>query len=319
MTQFGRRFDQLDVLEKVLSERSHWWKDLLSLWRPSGQDTKEDYGLRLAIRNGYMNFYRRGQSVARVGMNKDGKPSLSVHAKYVLPGPDQASVQGQEYVTLTTTCLVRTGGRSPLPYKGIETLKGWVQSAEKYAGEEKEFVDELLSVPENDGVIDLEMGLPAWRETERAAPRMDLVSVNKVDGRLMVFFGEVKLVADKRLRCQAPVQQDKMPEVLKQLSEYRKYLAEPKHRALVGQQYSKAACLMKRMRGMADAIGPVRPLGRTILDAADGENLTVAELARLIVCEKGATKSWAEHRAKLASERERAPMILLDAPAALHF
>jgi hypothetical protein len=66
MTLFGRRFDRVDVLENVLSRQSHWWKDLLTLWRPSGQPTKEDYGLRLAIRDGYMNFYRRGQSVARV-------------------------------------------------------------------------------------------------------------------------------------------------------------------------------------------------------------------------------------------------------------
>jgi hypothetical protein len=318
MTQFGRRFDRLDVLENVLSGQNHWWRDLLTLWRPSGQATGDD-GLRLAIRDGYMNFYRRGQSVARVGFNKDGQPALSVHAKYVLPDADQASVQGQEYVTLTTASVVSRTGRPVLPYKGIETLKGWVRSAEKYAGEEKEFVDDLLSVPANDGVIDLEMGLPAWRETERVAPRMDLVSVNQVDGRLVIFFGEVKLVADKRLRCQAPLQQDKMPEVLRQLSEYRKYLAEPAHRALIGQQYSNAARLMKRLRGMADTIGPVRPLGRTILGAAEGKNLDVAELARLIVCEKGATKSWAKHRTKLEAERERAPMIVLDAPAALHF
>ena len=180
-------------------------------------------------------------------------------------------------------------------------------------------MDDLLSVPENDGVIDLEMGLPAWRKAERAAPRMDLVSVNQVDGRLVVFFGEVKLVADKRLRCQTPLEQDKMPEVLRQLSEYRKFLAEPKHRALISQQYSNAACLMKSLREMADAIGPVRPLGQAILHAAEGENLAVAELARLIISEKGATKSWAKHRTKLEAERERVPMILLDAPAALHF
>ena len=89
-------------------------------------------------------------------------------------------------------------------------------------------MDELLSVPANDGVIDLEMGLPAWRE-KSYRPRMDLVSVDWVDGQLVIFFGEVKLVTDSRLRCREPLKQDEMPEVLRQLSDYRKYLAEPGH------------------------------------------------------------------------------------------
>ncbi len=35
------------------------WKDLLRCWKPYGDD-----GLRLAIRNDYLNFYALGQSVA---------------------------------------------------------------------------------------------------------------------------------------------------------------------------------------------------------------------------------------------------------------
>jgi hypothetical protein len=323
MTQFGRMFDArgLQALENVLtqSEHGHWWKDLLTLWRPSGQPT-EDYGLRLAVRNGYMNFYRCGQSVARVSLNRRRQPILSVHAKYVLPKGDRNTVIGQEYITLTTTSLVRRGEHAPLPYEGIETLKGWIRSVdEEYGGDEKGLVDELLSVPGNDGVIDLEMGLPAWAENS-AAQRMDLVSIDRVRGQLTVFFGEVKRVTDKRLRCRAPLKQDEMPEVLKQLSDYRKYLAIPRHQTLIGEQYSNAAGLMKRLRGMADAIGPTRNLGRSILDAAKGEPLAVAELARLIVMNgNGANqRAWTEHRAKLETEKERVPMMVLAAPAALN-
>jgi hypothetical protein len=315
MTQFGRKFDLCALKNVVQSQDDHWWKDLLTLWRPSGQPA-EDYGLRLAIRDGYMNFYRRGQSIARVSLDRQRQPVLSVHAKYVLSETDQSSVQGQKYVTLTTASLYR--GYPALLYEGIETIKGWVRAAEKYAGDEKKFVDDLLSVPANDGVIDLEMGLPAWRDNP-TAPRMDLVSINRVGGRLVVFFGEVKLVTDSRLRCEAPVKQDKMPEVLEQLSHYRKYLAELDHRTVVGEQYSNAARLMKGLRAMADVIGPARPLGQSILDAAEGGTLAVAELARLIVDARDASKSWAKHRTKLETERERVPMIVLDAPAALDF
>lgn len=138
---------------------------------------------------------------------------------------------------------------------------------------------------------------------------------------LTVFFGEVKLVSDARLRCRAPLKQDEMPEVLKQLSDYRKYLAAPGHRTLIGEQYSNAARLIKRLREIADAIGPVRPLGRSIVDVANGEALAVAELAQLIIMNNGGgnKRAWTEHRAKLETEKERVPMIELAAPAALNF
>jgi hypothetical protein len=180
-------------------------------------------------------------------------------------------------------------------------------------------VDELLSVPENDGVIDLEMGLPAW-DGKRTAPRMDLVSIDRIDGQLRIFFGEMKLVGDKRLRCRAPLVRDEMPEVLRQLSVYRNYLADPERRRQVSEQYSNAARIMKRLREMADAIGPRRPLGEAILHAAE-EKLTVAELARLIIKNdnRANQSAWVEHRSKLEAEKERVPLILLDAPAPLHF
>jgi hypothetical protein len=191
---------------------------------------------------------------------------------------------------------------------------------EEYGGDEKRLVDDLLSVPANDGVIDLEMALPAWAGNS-AAQRMDLVSIDRLGGQLTVVFGEVKRVTDSRLRCRGPLKQDEMPEVLKQLSGYRKYLAAPGHRTLIGKQYSNAAALMTRLRAMADAIGPTRPLGQTILDAAKGDPLGVAELARLIVMNDSRANqtAWAEHRTKLETETERVPMIVLGAPAALNF
>jgi hypothetical protein len=266
-----------------------------------------------------MNFYRRGQSVARIGLNRRKEPVLSVHAKYVLPKAGRNAV-GREYATLTTKSLFRQGEHPPLPYEGIETLKGWIRAVnEEYGGDEKGFIDDLLNVPENDGVIDLEMGLPAWSGS-RVAVRMDLVSVERVSGQLAVFFGEVKLVTDTRLRCRAALVRDKLPEVLEQLSIYRRYLADPQRRMRVGEQYSNAARVMQRIRKMANGIGLPRCLGTAISEAAD-ENLAVAELARLIVCndERANQRAWAEHRTKLEAESDLVPMIVLDGPAALNF
>lgn len=55
---------------------------MLKLWRPSGVESGSD-GLRLAIRNDYLNFYRLGQSIARVEINSQGIPTAITHFKYV--------------------------------------------------------------------------------------------------------------------------------------------------------------------------------------------------------------------------------------------
>lgn len=314
MASFVRKFD-LDSFEKGLinSGQGGWWKDLLTLWRPSGQDSGT-HGLRLAIRNNYLNFYRLGQSIARVGFNRQKQPTLAVHAKYVLPEAERQTV-GQEYAVLAGTTLTRPGGQE-LPYEGIETLKAWIDAANDYTGDEKKFVDKLLSVPENDGVIDLEMALPAWGDVTTAS-RMDMVSIERVNGQLTVFFGEVKLFDDSRLRCRAALVRDEIPEVLRQLSIYRNYLAVPSHRVRIIEQYAEAAGLLSRLRDAADAIGPARPLGRAILQSRD-ENLSIANLARLIVHNEH-QRDWTEHRTKLEAERERVPMIELGAAGPLNF
>ena len=323
MTTFGRNLRERDLealgVAAAQLEPSHWWRDLLSLWCPSGTPTGE-FGLRLAIRDGYMNFYRRGQSVARVRVVKGTGPIFSVHAKYVLSEQDRKFLQGSEYVTLTgTNALLRRNAKTDLHYDGIETLKAWIKTVDEgYSGEEKCLVDQLLDVPANDGVIDLEMGLPAW-SGKVTAPRMDLVSIDRRDSKLTVFFGEVKRVTDGRIRCRAEVRPDEMPEVLSQMADYRKFLAADGHSELVGKQYANCARVLVRLRAMADSVGPVRKLGQTILDAAKCDQLDVAGLATLIVINdaKANQIAWATHRAKLETQKDQVPMIVLDGPGAL--
>ena len=315
MNTFGRYFD----VESILKAAPPWWSDLLSLWCPSGTESGS-FGLRLAIRKNYINFYRHGQSIARVTSGRGG-PKLSVHAKYVLAEGERQHVTGQEYVTLTTDALVRRNGKSSVPYQGVATLKDWIRVVDKdHGGAEKCLVDQLLDIEANDGVIDLEMGLPAWRG-KATAPRMDLVSINRRDGKLTVFFGEVKRVTDGRIRCRAEVRPDEMPEVLSQMADYRKFLAADDHSKIVGEAYAHCARLLVRLRAMADSVGPARKLGQTILDAAECDHLDVARLATLIVMNDAAAnqKAWAGHRAKLETQSGTVPMIVVEGPAAIDF
>jgi hypothetical protein len=84
--KFARGLKGWSVFESAASsDKPHWFQDLLKLWRPSGHCSGVD-GLRVAIRDGYLNFYRLGQSIARVEC-VSGRLIADVHYKFMgLPG-----------------------------------------------------------------------------------------------------------------------------------------------------------------------------------------------------------------------------------------
>lgn len=323
MSEFKRGFDEtgLQALRDALQQPRHWWRDLLSLWRPSGHPSGDD-GLRLAIRNGYMNFYRWGQSVARVAVDAKRRPYVEVHAKYVLSKPERHTAASNEYVSLMADTIVRPLGLGTLPYEGDATLRSWVNTVnETFVDAEKREVDRLLDLAANSGIVDLEMGLPAWGDMV-SAPRIDLVALERARGRLTVFFGEIKLVDDGRLRSSKPVETDKNPEVLCQLRHYRRYLESPDRRKLVAEQYVNAAKLLKGVHeAAANADIRVRPLGDAITAAAAGEEIFVEPLPRLIVINDANANqtAWKVHEAKLETERARVPMRVLNGAEPLKF
>lgn len=293
------------------SDAPHWFKDLLSLWRPSGHEGCED-GLRLAVRNGYLNFYRRGQSAARVSKRR-GALRAEVHAKYVAPSEDPKP--GQEYWSLRTDRVTSPGGPQVL-YRGLASLHDWIALIDKkYAGVEKRLVDDLVGL--NANVIDLEMGLPAWGE-QLTAPRMDLVAIEEQQ----VVFWEAKTITDGRIRCRADYEQELRPEVLRQLAKYRHFLAHERHVELVEVAYRQAAAILVELRALADLCGDAFDLGDEIVSASKAANLTVAASAALVVLDEPddagrAWRSWkAGHEAKLAG---RIPMLVQRSPGRLSY
>ena len=295
------------------SDAPHWFKDLLSLWRPSGHCSGED-GLRIAIRNGYLNFYRLGQSVARVEY-LSGELVAYVHYKYVRVEP-QPGMSKSPYLRLTQNGVFFRDTKVAI-YEGLSTLRQWIADAgKKHAGIEKSIVDELVA--KNDHVVDLEMALPAWT-LPKVAVRMDLVAIE--NGR--VVFWEVKTVNDSRIRCKAEFLADKFPHVLEQLSHYRVFLKEGLHIDQVESAYRNAAGFLAKLRALADEnnIGPALKLGDSIVVASQAHRLDVARLANLVVVDlqaapKGpAWTSWkSSHEAKL---KGKIPMLVLESPALL--
>lgn len=305
--KFNRCLVGWPAFEKAAtSPEPHWFKDLLSLWRPSGHCSGDD-GLRIAIRNGYLNFYRLGQSVARVECISDELVAY-VHYKYVgvelLPGMPKSP-----YLRLKQKGIY-FGDTLVAGYEGPSTLGRWVAVAggAEYAGDEKSIVDEL--VEKNDHVIDLEMALPAW-SLSKVAIRMDLVAIEAGT----VVFWEVKTVNDSRIRCRVDFEEDKSPEVLKQLSSYRVFLQQDSHIEQVKLAYQNTAKLLVELRALADKIGPTWTLGESIIAASTAGKLDVALLAALVVVDlpadnKRAWTSWkASHEGKLEG---KLPMRVLE-------
>ncbi len=296
MSTFGRTFTIERITDQVLEENP-WFKDMLRYWKPAGdafhrdmteahklvsngQMLEEDPGrLRLAIRNGYLNLYRGGQSVAKIGFGNSGCLQARIHNKYV--HGDKGG--GQTYVTLTLHGDFPnqdTGGFRD--YGGLAELRGWVANANKHVGKEKRFVD--LIVARNPDTIDLEMALPAYSldPKERIAPRMDLVALEPVGDHWQIVFWEVKLVDDARARCQGD---DVSPKVVDQLAQYTSWLRHADHRDLVARAYQNTCRLLVEFRELAKQVNPgIEKLGPGIVAAAAADApLLVDDEPRLLI------------------------------------
>ncbi len=278
ISAFGR---DLPFLDQVLLSPPAWWRELLSLWRPAGMPS-DDLGLRLAVRNGYLNLYRKGQSVAQVKQARTGQLQWTLHRKYL-------GDEGQD--DLDAGSLYR-----PAPVN-VELPK-WVRAAEEKAGREKKAIDEILDRDAN--VIDLEMGLPAGVD-QKSASRIDMVSLECVDDattRLM--FWEVKTFDDARIRTSGELPVD--VGILAQMGAYRKFLADSERASQVISAYQHCANLLC---SLARSIGGEERLGSEIRALAAGKKLVLADQPGLLVVLPNrelpdrSKAAWDVHRDKL--------------------
>jgi hypothetical protein len=308
MSIFGRTFAVEKITGQVLAENP-WLKDMLLDWRPagdavyrdmtdahkcvsSGQMLEEDpRRLRLAIRNGYLNLYRGGQSVAKIGFGSSGCLQARIHNKYV----HGEKGSGHTYVTLTSAGLPDQETSGLRDYGGLAALRGWVANANKHVGKEKRFVD--LIVARNPDTIDLEMALPAYSvdPKERIAPRMDLVALESVGDRWRIVFWEAKLVDDARARCRGDAVP---PKVIDQLAQYTSWLTYPNNRDLVARAYQNTCRLLVEFHGLAKRVNAgIEELGPGIVAAAaaDAPSLLVDDEPRLLIDNRTGNVAFAQN------------------------
>jgi len=294
MSNFARRVPLLQRLEAVLeSGQPHWWRDLLALWRPAGSPSG-GLGLRLAIRNGTMNFYRLGQSVAKVGFTRGGSPILVVHVAYVtgLRGT------GSHYARLSARPLDCPGYAGDLGnYEGAATLRKWVKEAGRRSLPEKVFVDGVVAA--NEDIIDLEMGLPAYIRPDdgrQVAPRMDVVALERTRAGPQIAFWEAKLMLNPELRRRGA----EPPRVARQLQDYEDWMRNGQE-ARVALAYRDNCRLLVRLHVMARSVShEIADLGQLIRHTAASDPPRLDPKPRLLISDPKAWSGWTEnHAAKL--------------------
>jgi hypothetical protein len=273
MTEFRRRFEV--KAETVRTEENAWFRDLLNYWRPAGEVpgkpwTKTDRKttskhLRVAIRDGYLNLYRAGQSVAKVRL-VNGVLEASIHNKYVYDDPQG----GQKYVRVSGGHYAQPDG-SLARYTPGQAHR-WILAANKHAGREKIFVDGLLARKAN--VIDVEAGIPGQ------AHRMDLVELEPFGRGWRLVFWEAKLVTNPEARCN-----EGSPKVVRQLKRYEDWLTG--NQDVVRNAYHQTCVALLNLHRQANSLGVATEgeLGEGIVAVAaqDAQALCLDCKPRLVI------------------------------------
>lgn len=235
MTKFRRAFHSSSLARQL--DAAPILRALLAQWQLPGPDAAPTrHGLRLAVRAGYLNFYAKGQSVAKVSLPR-GDVRLEVHHKYL--GAPNA---GKDYIAYSGDTLNALPGAA---------LDAWVGQALTCSSEEKRFVDDLVTA--NPGTIDLEMGLPgdprAMRDGRKTAPRMDLVLLQSDGDAIRIAFWEAKCGDNGEIRATL---NGPLPHVCAQLAQYSRWLHLPGRGAEVIAAYSETARILLDLAEIAD-------------------------------------------------------------------
>jgi hypothetical protein len=243
MPNFVRSFDTRALSEWTAKHPDNVVVALFDRWALPGEPATDSRPLRLAVREGYVNFYAKGQSVAKLSMAADG-PRLSLHNAYVDLRRDGQPAD-QRY---------RTFGPEALADRATTArVSTWIDAALSYASAEKRFVDDLVTV--NPGVLELEMALPAsdLPGGARVAPRMDLIVAQPADrGSPRIAFWEAKCANNPELRSSKEREllangTFSGPLVLGQIHKYVAWMSESGRVEQVQAAYQKTAGILLKL------------------------------------------------------------------------
>lgn len=253
-------------------------RELFSRWVLPGQASHDGgKALRLALRDGYLNFYADGQSVARLSLHQSSL-RMSVAFAYVPVGLSP---------TASTSGEVRFEGSQLEVDSPTDTVDEIVRLAldHKTRSAEKCFVEHLIA--DNANVIEVEMALPGetnrpsvrrkWRQenalraangenARKIAPRMDLVVVHVLtDGTPQIDFWEAKLASNSELRATLrDAGGEEEPNVREQLLDYERWMRLPDRQKQVAAAFMTAGRRLDELAAEAGKDGQARQIWRQL-------------------------------------------------------
>ncbi len=262
VTKFDRRLPENGL--KLLEAAPVWWTDLLAA-RFKDACGKEQ-PLFLAVRDGYLNAYREGQSILKIVfdlMAKITRLTAEIHNKYVYDD-DQSYLKfdGNE---------VKAKQYQSVPYERGKSADEWVKRARHYAVAEKKGV--AVIVARNNHVIDVEMALTGQTSTHR----IDIVALEQDGKGFKIVFYEAKRFDNPDLRAK-----NLRPNVLDQLERYERWLSHEGRPKEVVDAYREACRLLIKLNDMRDP-ATKQPTHDFIVQVAAGANLEADTKPRLII------------------------------------
>jgi len=284
----------MSVFERKFHHRN--WTDLpvigalFDQWALPGRPSANS-GLRVAVRKNYLNFYRRGQSVAKLH-STNRLLRLSVHEEYA------ANTTWQTRGDTKLTGYAQFDEDWLSEERNASSVLGWIETAETYAGAEKSYVDELVAA--NPGTIDIEMGLPAY-DGEVNAPRMDLVLIEDNPTFPCLAFWEAKCADNSEARAHG------VPKVVDQVRKYERWMDKPGRKKDVVAAYREAAKILLKLADDSNKpTGAAQDIWRRFTKAASPTILGTPGVVIGGYCPAGYRKGYTENieqRAKSLLER----------------
>ncbi|MDR3471667.1 MAG: hypothetical protein P4M09_08260 [Devosia sp.] len=148
---------------------------LFDRWRLPGQKAVERAPLRLRLGDGYLEFYVRGQPLAKLTVGQSG-PRLSLPLTYVAGRARNWS--GGSCPSMRWLHEIDADGLADPTMSSL--ILDWINAAETYASAQQRFVDDLIAA--NPGVLNLEVGFPErdLPDIARVPPPITLVIAQRV-------------------------------------------------------------------------------------------------------------------------------------------
>ena len=271
----------LGALNAAYSAESGWWRNLA-----------DDPHIFIAIRNGYLNAYYKGNSVMRLNLGPGGQLRGSTHYKYLLKPSHRP-----EYVSVVDGQPV-IASHEQLFLSDLSDVALLKNAAKPYAGVEKAGVHEIIK--SNPNIVDVEIafGSVSAADGKATAPRMDFAALQSNGEEVRLTFFEAKHFSNKELKASA----DNTPPVVAQIERYSALLRT--HADEVHDAYLSVFSYFLGMKGNV-LHNPVRAARDRLMELvlSEKKRLVIDLEPRLVIFgfdddqKKG--KVWAPHIEKL--------------------